>query len=101
MISKTNSLNVKGTNFFDQTIRFTCNDLVSAFGEPDIKDGKAVHCSWNLQTNNGLIFTIYDWYESMNPYQFPDNYFEWHIGSFRKLDLEELIEIRTFIESKR
>ena len=99
-ITKTNFLNVNGTSFFDQTILFTLNDLIKAFGEPDLEDGEAVNCSWKLQTNNGLIFTIYDWYEPMNPNQFPNDYFQWHIGSFRELDLDELIEIRTFIQSK-
>lgn len=90
---------VNMTSFHDQTLRFTYNDLKRAFGEDQGGDGYKVNCEWNLKIND-IPFTIYDWKEAKNPIEFPDDYFEWHIGSHYPLDLNLLIEIRKFVESK-
>lgn len=88
-----------GTSFHSQTLRFTYNDLKSAFGFSDGGDGEKVNCEWNLKIGD-IPFTIYDWKEQCNPEYYPDHYFEWHIGSHSPLDLNLLVEIRKFIEFK-
>ena len=90
---------VNMTSFHGQTIRFTYNDLVSVFGEPDSGDGYKTNCNWSLKINN-VPFTIYDWKEPFNPQDFPDAYLEWHISSREPLSLENLIAIRRYIDSK-
>ena len=89
---------VNMTSFHDQTLRFTYNDLVNAFGEPTASGDKSC-CIWELRINN-VPFTIYDWKEPLNPEDFPDHYFAWHIGSHEPLSLDNLVQIRTFVESK-
>lgn len=98
MIQQATWQEVNMTSFHRQTIHFTYNDLKRAFGEPN-SSGDKTYCEWILKIND-VPFTIYDWKEPLNPEEFPDHYFEWHIGSHEPLSLENLIEIRKFIESK-
>ncbi len=85
------------TSFHGDEITTTLNDLIKVFGQPhdtDI-DGK-VNYEWDLQLEDGTIFTIYDWKEYRD---FGDNEdIDWHIGGKEKRDtikarliLEELI----------
>ena len=71
-----------GTSFFGTTIRATVNQLISAFGEPsdDSNTGEdKVNFEWEMETEEGEVFTIYDWKE----YRMidVDEYVIWHIGA--------------------
>jgi hypothetical protein len=74
-----------GTSFFGTTIRATVNQLISAFGEPsdDSNTGEdKVNFEWEMETEDGEVFTIYDWKE----YRMidVDEYVIWHIGAMNK-----------------
>jgi len=71
-----------GTSFHGVTIRATVNQLISAFGEPseDSNTGEdKVNFEWEMETEDGEVFTIYDWKE----YRMidVDEYVIWHIGA--------------------
>jgi hypothetical protein len=74
-----------GTSFHGVTIRATVNQLISAFGEPsdDSNTGEdKVNFEWDMETEEGEVFTIYDWKE----YRMidVDEYVTWHIGAMSK-----------------
>lgn len=50
--------------------------ITECFGEPLTGDFDKVQAEWEIQFDDGLIGTIYDWKEC-TPYQ---NVEEWHIG---------------------
>jgi len=68
--------NVDGTSFQDVTIKASVQDLTRVLGEPDNNNTgeDKVNFVWDLETEEGDVFTIYDWKE------------------YRKLDLDEIIE---------
>lgn len=73
-----------GTSFHGVTIRATVDQLTKAFGEPyDNNSGEdKVNFEWEMETNQGEVFTIYDWKEG-RPLQ-RDQYVTWHIGAMSK-----------------
>jgi hypothetical protein len=74
-----------GTSFHGVVIRATVNQLISAFGEPDMEYNTGedkVNFEWNMETYEGEVFTIYDWKE-YRPLQ-RDEYVTWHIGANSK-----------------
>ena len=86
MCKSTNS-STNGTSFHDVTIRASVQQLTNAFGDPayECNTGEdKVNFEWDMETEEGDIFTIYDWKE----YRMVDKneQIEWHIGSFSKLD---------------
>jgi hypothetical protein len=76
--------NVDGTSFHGVTIRATVEQLTNAFGEPDDNNTgeDKVNFVWDMETEEGDVFTIYDWkhYRSLDL----DEVIEWHIGSHSK-----------------
>jgi hypothetical protein len=81
MCKKTNS-DLNGTSFQDVTFKASVNDLIKAFGEPDYEDNTGkdkTNFEWDMETDNGDVFSIYDWkeYRKLNK----DKQIEWHIGS--------------------
>jgi len=74
-----------GTSFHGVVIRATVNQLISAFGDPDMEYNTGedkVNFEWNMETYEGEVFTIYDWKE-YRPLQ-RDEYVTWHIGANSK-----------------
>ena len=70
------------TSFHFTTIRTTVNKLTSALGEAQSIDNSGddkVNFDWNCETEDGDVFTIYDWKE----YRMIDvnEKIEWHIGA--------------------
>lgn len=66
-----------GTSFHDVVIRARVEDLISVLGEPTIQDNTGeykTNFEWDCETEDGEVFSIYDWKE------------------YRKLDLDEEIE---------
>jgi hypothetical protein len=71
-----------GTSFFGTTIRATVNQLISAFGDPSMEYNTGedkVNFEWEMETEDGEVFTIYDWKE-YRPLKL-DEYVIWHIGA--------------------
>ena len=77
------SNNTAGTSFYNTTLKATPQELIDALGEPDFFDNDGqdkVNMEYNLETEDGIVFTIYDWKE-YRPLQM-DEKIEFHIGGF-------------------
>lgn len=77
---KKTSQSINGTSFHGHTIKATRQELIDALGDPhytDSVDEKSQY-EWHFETNDGHVFTIYDWKE----YYDHDSNVElnWHIG---------------------
>ena len=76
---KQTNQNADGTSFHRTTINATVNQLSEICGEPEMGgiEDKVTH-NWTMETDEGEVFTIYDWKE----YRDFDNdeNIEWHIG---------------------
>jgi hypothetical protein len=85
MAQKTNK-SACGTSFHGITVKATVNQLIQAFGEPTIQDNTGedkVNFEWEMETEDGTVFTIYDWKEYRKLKL--DEKIEWHIGSMEGL----------------
>jgi hypothetical protein len=73
--------NVDGTSFQNVTFKASVQDLTNVFGEPDDNNTgeDKVNFVWDMETENGDVFTIYDWKEYRKIDL--DEQIEWHIGS--------------------
>jgi hypothetical protein len=73
---------IVGTSFHGQTIYATPGQLRKAMGEPysEVNDGKdKVNMEWEMETENGDVFSVYDWKEGRPLAEF--DRVEWHIGA--------------------
>jgi hypothetical protein len=73
-----------GTSFHGTTIRASVNQLTKAFGDPDDNNTgeDKVNFVWDMETNEGEVFTIYDWKEGRPLGK--DEFVTWHIGAKSK-----------------
>jgi len=74
-----------GTSFHGVTIRASVDQLTKAFGDPTIVDNTGddkVNFEWDMETDEGEVFTIYDWKEG-RPLR-SDEFVTWHIGAMSK-----------------
>jgi hypothetical protein len=74
-----------GTSFHGVTIRATVNQLISAFGEPDMEYNTGedkTNFEWEMETDEGEVFCIYDWKEYRPIGR--DEFVTWHIGANSK-----------------
>ena len=72
-----------GTSFHDTVLKCSVNDLIAIFGEPTREDNTGddkVNFEWICETEEGDVFTIYDWKE----YETPMGSYDWHIGGKSK-----------------
>jgi len=85
MAKKTYQL-TDGTSFHGVVIRATVNQLTKAFGEPyNNNTGEdKVNFEWEMETDEGEVFTIYDWKEGRPIGK--DEFVTWHIGAKSKSD---------------
>ena len=85
MAKKTYQL-TDGTSFHGVVIRATVNQLTKAFGEPyNNNTGEdKVNFEWEMETDEGEVFTIYDWKEGRPIGR--DEFVTWHIGAKSKSD---------------
>jgi hypothetical protein len=77
--------NTDGTSFHGVVIRATVNQLISAFGDPSMEYNTGedkVNFEWEMETNEGEVFTIYDWkyYRPLSS----DEFVTWNIGAKSK-----------------
>jgi len=95
---KATSKSVDGTSFHDTTIKCSTSTLRKVLGEPEceVNDGEdKVNFEWTLETDNGDVFTVYDWkeYRILNE----NEMIEWHIGGHNREVTEqaksEIIEV--------
>jgi len=64
-MKKTNKSS-NGTSFHSEVIESTVDELTKVLGEPDYVDNSGedkVNYSWDLETNEGDVVTLYTWKE--------------------------------------
>jgi len=98
-----NSDRIDGTSFHDTTIKTTLAQLICALGKPDYDNNTGedkVNFEWDMETDNGVYFTVYDWKEYRKIK--PNEVIEWHIGGFQpsmtqyvKREIMKLLQTKT------
>jgi hypothetical protein len=90
---KQTNKSANGTSFHDTTFFASVSDLRKILGEPysEQNDGSdKCNFDWVMETEDGTIFTVYDWKEYR-----PLNEFEgirWHVGGHSGLDTMKALE---------
>ncbi len=82
---KTTLKSTSGTSFYDVTFKASVNQLINVIGEPTMEDNTGddkVNFDWHMETDNGDVFTIYDWKE-YRELDMNEN-IEWHVGAKSK-----------------
>ena len=82
-----------GTSFHDSVIVATVAQLRKVIGEPDREsnDGQdKVNFDWVAETENGGVFTVYDWKEYRRLSE--EEEIEWHIGGHSRAVTEKAVE---------
>ena len=79
-----------GTSFHDTTIGTTVHTLRKLLGEPICEDNTGedkVNFEWEMETNDGDVFTVYDWkeYKALDEHEI----IEFHIGGHSKSVTEQ------------
>ena len=98
-MAKLSNKSACGTSFHGHTVTATPNQLIEALGEPQFgwNDGQdKTNFDWICETNDGAVFTIYDWkeYSQLNM----DSYYEFHIGAFHGFVASKAVrELRSII----
>lgn len=70
-----------GTSFHNDVFNASVSDLRKILGEPKYVDNSGedkVNFEWVIETDNGDVFTVYDWKEYRVLDE--DEIIEWHIG---------------------
>ena len=72
---------ISGTSFHDTTIRTTVHTLQKLLGKPYCEDNTGedkINFEWVMETDNGDVFTVYDWkeYKVLDEHEIID----FHIG---------------------
>ena len=87
---KTTSKDTNGTSFHDTVINCSVLALKKILGEPSYSgnDGEdKVNFEWEMETNDGDVFTVYDWKEYRSISEGEN--IEWHIGGHNKIITEQ------------
>ena len=89
-----------GTSFHDNTITASVRELEEILGAPTFmcNDGTdKVNFEWEMETEDGEVFTVYDWKE-YRPIS-RDEQIEWHIGgNGRQITYKALCELSQALE---
>lgn len=89
-----------GTSFYKDVFFSSVSDLRKILGEPIYEDNKGddkVNFEWEMETDNGDVFTVYDWkeYREIDEYEI----IEWHIGGDSgAVTADALAEIKNALE---
>ena len=82
-IKKSNHPNGLCTSFSFITFRASTNDIIEKFGNPSFNEPwnyeDKVTREWQLELEDGTMFTIYDWKECR--YFDDEEKIEWHVGT--------------------
>ena len=84
------SKNHNGTSFHGTVIFTSVKELKRILGKPTwgTNDGRdKVNYEWVLETDDGSVFTIYDWKEYRKLKQ--DETIEWHVGGKNGRDTDQ------------
>lgn len=98
---KQTTQSANGTSFHGTTFSATVQDLRQALGEPRFEqnDGEdKINFEWILETEDGEVFTVYDWKE-YHVIDEEEEDIEWHIGgNSQKITGKALEEIEAALE---
>jgi len=78
---KPTTKSISGTSFHDTTIVASVKQIIEMCGEPSDESNTGedkVNYEWTMETDNGNVFTIYDWKE-YRPITLNER-ITWHIG---------------------
>jgi hypothetical protein len=81
-----------GTSFHDTTFTAAVADLRKILGEPQCEqnDGQdKCNFDWTMETEDGTVFTVYDWKEYRRLEE--DEDIEWHVGGRSGADTEKAL----------
>jgi len=78
-----NGKDTGNTSSYSHEVRTTVNDLKRVCGTPTFKEPpEKVSIGWEMETEDGEVFTIYDWKEYSKPAaRFPNRKVNFHIGA--------------------
>jgi len=80
------NVHADGTSWHGHAITTTVNNLIENFGEPsmlgDTED--KVQYEWDMELQDGTVFTIYDWKEYRDYSK--NDFIEFHIGAHDSRD---------------
>lgn len=83
----------KSTNrssFHNETFYASVEDLRKILGEPKCEQNDAkVNFVWGMETEDGTVFTVYDWKEYRKLEE--DEEIEWHVGGFSREDTSKAL----------
>jgi hypothetical protein len=89
-----------GTSFHDNTITASVAELEEVLGAPTFmcNDGTdKVNFEWEMETEDGEVFTVYDWKEYRSISR--NEQIEWHIGGHdRRITYAALCELSQALE---
>lgn len=86
---------VETTSFYGVTINTTWNLIEKAFGKSiSLFDYQKQNAQWNLYTDNGVYFELYDWKEGHIGKNLP---IYWHIGAN---NLRESLKAKEYLERR-
>jgi hypothetical protein len=81
-----------GTSFHDTTFRASVAAVRQILGQPQCEqnDGRdKVNFDWTMETDDGTIFTVYDWKEYRALQE--GEIIEWHVGGKSRSDTEKAL----------
>ena len=81
-----------GTSFHDTTFRASVAAVRQILGQPQCEqnDGRdKVNFDWKMETDDGTVFTVYDWKE-YRPLK-EDEEVEWHVGGYSGMNTEKAL----------
>lgn len=86
-MAKLTDQTANGTSFHHSTITASAKELIAALGEPQCQSNNGedkVNLEWTCETENGKVFTIYDWkeYREISMHEM----ITWHVGGHSRYD---------------
>lgn len=100
MAKLTHSESGVGTSFHNNTVTCTIQDLIGILGQPQYAGNTGedkVNFEWICETDDGDVFTIYDWKE-YKPLRRSEK-IEWHIGAKNgMIAAEACLEIKDMLK---
>jgi len=81
-MAKLSNKSACGTSFYGHKVTATPNQLIEALGEPQFGSNDRrdkTKFDWVCETQDGKVFTVYDWKE-YKPLDM-DSYYSFHIGA--------------------
>jgi hypothetical protein len=82
-------IDTNGTHFLGN-INLPFDSIAAALGQPMRGDFDKVKAEWNIQFDDGLVATIYDWKEYDRE---PEQVTDWHIGGKNQLVVQRVYNI--------